>query len=368
MVTTVPSMTDVARHAGVSQATVSNVLNYPQRVRPGTIERVEKSIRELGFVRNNNARALASGRNASIGLVTTGLDHSFAIDVAHGAQQESLDHGFQLLIAIADHDRATQGGHIDFFVGAQVTGILVSLLAESGAPLGDRFDSGIPTVVINFHDAADRCYVVVDNEKVGYLAARHMIELGCKRLLFVSTSVRLQQISEREAGVRRAVAEEDGAVQLEEFSVRDYNRADEAVALGHRIAMRPVSTRPDGVIGVTDIVAGAVIWALAQRQIAIPEEIAVMGCDANTFAWGGVVPLTTIESRAYDLGRTGVALLLEEAVVDPENPHVHRTEVLEPYVIPRESTIGRRIAVVRGPQDWHEVEPADGIQRAPETS
>lgn len=330
-------MTDVARHAGVAQATVSNVLNHPSRVKQSTIERVQQSILELGFVPNRNAQALASGRNRSIGLVLTGLDHSFAIDTARGAQEAATARGYQLLITSAANDVVLENEHVDFFVGANVAGILLTPLVESHDLLRRPSSRTIPTVILNYHgDDHKHCYVVTDNEQGGYLAAQHLIESGCSQLALV-TGGELQQVLERGRGVRRAVAEASHGVRLEEIEIADVFRDDESLELGRQLADRTEAARPDGVIGVTDMVASGVMRGLVSRGTSVPRDVAVMGCDSNSFAWGATMPLTTVDGNSAARAAAAVELLLDEAEA-ADGSHHHRTVVVEPTLIIREST------------------------------
>ena len=101
---TVTSVRDVARHAGVSVGTVSNVLNRPDRVSPDAVERVQRAIEELGYVRNDAARQLRAGRSSTIGLVVLDVSNPFFAEVARGAQDEAATHGFTVVLGNSDED------------------------------------------------------------------------------------------------------------------------------------------------------------------------------------------------------------------------------------------------------------------------
>ena len=92
---------DVAAAAGVSVGTVSNVLNQPERVSARTIERVQRVIQELGFVRNDAARQLRAGRSRSIGLVVPDIGNPFFAEVVRGAEDRAADAGMTVLLAYA---------------------------------------------------------------------------------------------------------------------------------------------------------------------------------------------------------------------------------------------------------------------------
>jgi hypothetical protein len=113
---------DVARHAGVAIGTVSNVLNYPDKVAEGTRLRVEAAIAELGFVRNSAARTLASRRTDTGGLVVVDIGNSLFVDIARGSEAATSRAGLKLLLANSDVDRIKQDNYLELFDEARVAG------------------------------------------------------------------------------------------------------------------------------------------------------------------------------------------------------------------------------------------------------
>jgi LacI family transcriptional regulator len=93
------------------------------------------------------------------------------------------------------------------------------------------------------------------------------------------------------------------------------------------------------VLAVTDLLGMAVISELVSARILVPQDVAVMGCDSNSIAWGGAIPLTSVSMQGEEMGAEGVRLLLEE--LEHGGGHAHRTVVLEPRLVVRESTVGR---------------------------
>ena len=331
-------MIDVAAHAGVSLGTVSHALNHPERVRPQTLERVRRAIAELGFVRNANASSLAGRRDRTVGLVVIDIGNSLFVDIARGAQHGAGEHAMNLVIANSDNDDALQAAHLDFFNQARSSGILLAPSSDPRGSLSALTRRGVPVVVINYDNGReDHCRVLVDNEQVGYLAARHMIDTGRRRLAFVGGRDELQPVRERRAGVRRAVAEAGRRVRLVEIGTDDLN-APGGLHAGEQIASTARRNRPDGVIAVTDLLGMAIIQALGRRHLTVPGDVAVMGCDYNSRAWGGTISLTSVRMMGEQMGRAAIDLLAQE-VSDPTTHH-HERIVLNPSVVVRESTVG----------------------------
>ncbi|MBT1674946.1 LacI family DNA-binding transcriptional regulator [Curtobacterium aurantiacum] len=332
-----PSVHHVAARAGVSLATVSNVLNHPERVADATAARVRDAIDALGYTPNRNARALVSGSTRAIGLVVMSLRNSLFSDMVNGAQLAARQRGFTLLIASSEDDLQAQGEHLAYLESARVSGILLASMTESRDQVEVARRHGRPVVYVNYEpNELDACAVVVDNEQAGFLATEHLIDRGCRRIGFVSARPDLQPVDRRRAGVLRAVAAHPG-VELLDVDAGDIDPPGGTDA-GLRIARMPEDERPDGVLGVTDLLAMAVVSELRAAGIRVPEDIPVSGCDHNSVAWGGAVPLTSVTMHGSEMGAAAVELLLEE-LTDPM--HVHRTVVLGSELVPRESTLGR---------------------------
>ena len=332
-----PNLGDVARHAGVSTGTVSNVLNHPDKVKEGTTARVTRSIEALGFVRNTNASSLANGTSANVGLVVADLGNSLFVEVARGAQTASRTVGLNLLLAGSENDFGVQDANVDSFIGARIAGVLLAPMQDSSAQMRRLAKRHVPAVLVNYDPGDDRtCCVIVDNEAVGYLAARHMIDTGRTRIAFVSGDDTVQPVRLRRIGVRRAIAESGGLASLEEIHTDDLNSGAGA-RVAHDLAARGAGARPDGIIAVSDNLAVGIIGRASELGIAVPRDIAVMGCDHNTSAPRCGITLSTMGMRGIEMGAAAVTLLAEE-ILHGAADHVHRRIVLAPELLPGQST------------------------------
>lgn len=329
-----PSLTQVAKAAGVSVGTVSHVLNHPDRVRDSTRDRVQEAIRQLGFVRNANASNLAGRGSRTIGFVAFDIGNSFFVDIARGAQDRARGEDMVLHLGHSDNDVDLQDRHIEAFSAARVSGILLAPMMDPSEALAGVRRSGTPVVLLNYEwEGPDHCSVLVDNEQVGYIAARHMIERGRRRLAFVAGHPEVQPVRDRRRGVLRAVAEA-ADISLEEVAAPDL-QTESGLEVGRRLAALPRQERPDGVIAVTDILGVAIIQSLRDAELGVPDDVAVMGCDYNVNAWGGPVPLTSVKLHGEAMGSAALELLMDEL---KGADHAHRRVVIEPTLVVREST------------------------------
>jgi len=331
-----PSMSDVARHAGVALGTVSNTLNNPEKVTEATRRKVLAAVAELGFVRNEAARSLAAGSSDTIGLVVADLGNSFFVDIARGAEQVMRRHGMNVLIANSDVDPAKEMGNLELFERARVGGILLApldtpLVKSRSLPLHST-----PTVLVNY-ESPTHSYsgVVVDERHGGMLAARHLLQLGRRRLVFMGGPLFLSAVRERYEGAQAAVESTPGAT-IELMETRGVNFRHGRQAAAELLARGP--GRFDGIVGAADLLAVGAVQTLADREgFRVPGDIAVTGYDNNHFASESSIPITTVGQPGEEMGRVAADLLLEQIA---HRDAAKRTIVLEPHLVPRASTLG----------------------------
>ncbi|TFC21131.1 LacI family DNA-binding transcriptional regulator [Cryobacterium glucosi] len=337
---TVPNISDVAERAGVAIGTVSNVLNQPHKVTEATRVKVQAAIDELGFVRNRAARALAAGTSNTIGFVIIDLSNSFFLDMARGAEDEAEKAGMTVLLANSDLKDSKQTVYMNLFSEDRVAGILLAPIPNSFLVIDSAKAHNRRVVLLNDSlEAADSCCVMANNEHGGYLAAKHLIDLGRRNLVFAGGPDTLTPVHDRHMGAKRAVAETNGAVRLEYLPTREVTVVD-GRRIGHAISSRSRARIPDGIIAAADLLALGIMQSiLSETDIRVPEQIALIGYDNNRSAWDSHIPISTLSQPGFEMGRVATQLLLEE-IRSPET-HTHRRIILEPSLIARESTIGR---------------------------
>ncbi|MGN6126586.1 MAG: LacI family DNA-binding transcriptional regulator [Humibacter sp.] len=329
------SVKDVARHAGVSVGTVSNVLNRPERVAPDTADRVNSAIAELGFVRNDAARQLRAGRSRSIGLVVLDVGNPFFTDVARGAQQRASVDGLSVLLGDSDDSREREAAYLDLFEEQRVHGVLITPVEEDLPRLRRLREHGIPIVLVD-RDVPDRRFssVAVDDVAGGQAAVEHLIEIGRHRIAFVGGPESIRQVADRLSGARVAASERT-SVALEYLPTTSLTvQAGEQAGL--ELFSRVSDRRPDAVFAANDLVAIGVLQAVIARGLRVPDDIAIIGYDDIGFAASAIVPLTSMRQPAVLIGETAVGLLLEEA--DSAEPEDGKQIVFQPELVVREST------------------------------
>ena len=329
---------DVASLAGVSQGTVSNVLNHPERVADETRARVVRAMEMLSYVPNGLARSLAAGSSSTIGLVVTDLSNSLFIDIARGAERAAELAGVDLMLANADGRLDREERYLGLFAQSRFAGILMTLNDEQHfASIAARATGRTPLVMLNFNAPEARfCSASVDNELGGYLAAKHLLELGRHRLVFVGGPDELKPVQDRGRGYRRALREH-GLGSVREVMPERINRAD-GWEIGLALADLVVRAEIDGIFASSDLLAAGIVQALAGTVgVSIPEDVAIVGFDNNQAAWDSPIPITTVSQPGEAVGRIGAELVQTEAAAR-SGPHAHRSVILAPELVVRRST------------------------------
>ncbi|MBO0803810.1 MAG: LacI family DNA-binding transcriptional regulator [Nocardiopsaceae bacterium] len=340
------SIKEVAAHAGVSVATVSNVLNRPDVVAEATRERVNASIQELGFVRNESARQLRAGRSRMIGLVVLDVANPFFTDLARGVEDEASKAGLAVILCNSDDQESKEARYLELLEEHRVQGVLITPGAGAGARLEALRRRGVPAVLVDRRsDSDDQCSVSVDDVRGGDLAVSHLLAGGHQRIAYVSGPSAVRQVADRREGALRALDRAGRAAgELRVIEASGLN-----VAAGQRagatVAGTSADARPTAVFCANDLIALGVLQELTRSRIRVPEDVALVGYDDIDFAAAAAVPLTSVRQPRQDLGRTAARLLLEEAAADAGHEpaagvHEHSQVVFQPELVTRESTLG----------------------------
>ncbi|MDG6102646.1 LacI family DNA-binding transcriptional regulator [Dactylosporangium aurantiacum] len=318
---------EVARRAGVSIGTVSNVLNRPELVASSTRQRVLDAITELGYVRNDSARQLRAGHSRQIALVVLDVTNPFFTDVVRGAEAAAEEHGVMVVVCNSGEDAGREHRHLDLLEEQRVRGVLITPVDESpNSRLELLIQRGTPVVLVDRGSGRhSRCSVAVDDLLGGRLAGEHLVEQGHQRITFVGGPASITQVRDRHAGIAEAVA---GRAELSVVPTPNLT-----VAAGRAAAAEIDAT---AVFCANDLVALGVLQGLTQRGIRVPQDVAIVGYDDIEFAAAAAVPLSSVRQPREQLGRTATALLLEE--IEDDGRHEHRHVVFQPELIVRESS------------------------------
>jgi LacI family transcriptional regulator len=330
---------DVARVAGVSIGTVSNVLNHPDRVKPATVKRVQAAISQLGFIRNDAARQLKAGKSKTLGLIVLDASNPFFAEIARGSEIEAEAAEYSLLLGNSGQDIERESRYFNLFQEQRIGGVLVSPIEDVSEQVEAMRALGTQTVLVDRKaDPSLCCSVSVDDIAGGRMAVQHLIDQGYRDIAFVAGPLEIQQVADRLSGAREAIRQSRGEAQLRVITTKNLDVIHGREVGTEIVAMAP-NDRPDAIFAANDLLAVGLLQAFVyQASIRVPDEIGIVGYDDIAFAESAIVPLTSIKQPAQLLGKTGVDMLIDEV----ENPveHRHRQVTFQPELVVRESTSG----------------------------
>ncbi|GIH20500.1 LacI family DNA-binding transcriptional regulator [Rugosimonospora africana] len=330
------SVTDVAARAGVSLGTVSNVLNRPEKVAEGTRARVLRAIGELGFVRNEAARQMRSGRSRTIGLIVLDTGNPFFTDIAAGVEHTAAESGLSLFLCNSDEKTERERHYLSLLEEQRVYGVLVTPVLGRSTLIEDIRHRGTPVVLVDSGSSRQQCSVSVDDVVGGELAVGHLLRQGHQRIAVVGGPVSIKQVADRVAGGRAAFrAAGRDPRQLSFIETDALNVAGGRIA-GERIAGMPARRRPTAAFCANDLLALGLLQEMTRRRVDVPGELAIVGYDDIEFAAAAAVPLTSVRQPRMQLGQAAASLLIEE--VAQAETHRHRQVVFEPELVVRESS------------------------------
>jgi LacI family transcriptional regulator len=341
------SIRDVADRAGVSLGTVSNALNRPERVAPATLERVRAAITELGFIRNEAARQLRSGRSRTIALLVLDMGNPFFTDVARGVESVATQRGLSLVLSSSDSTTDRQRHYLSVFREQRSYGVLLTPVGRDLARINELRRHGVPVVLVDHAGSSRMCSVSVDDVAGARMAAAHLLELDHGRIAFVGGGgASVQQVADRLAGVRQALARA-GRPDSDLTVVDDLDLTIDGGRKAGRILLDlPSRRRPTAVVCANDLIALGLLQHALRNRVAVPEELAIVGYDDIAFAAAAAVPLTSVRQPSHEIGAAAAELLIDE--VERPGHHQHRKIRFDPVLIPRESTVADRSSAGEG--------------------
>ena len=327
---------DVAKRAGVSIGTVSNVVNRPHVVAAATRSRVLSVIEELGYVRDESARQLRAGRSRVLGLLVLDLGNPFFVDVARGAEQAAHAEGLNIITCNSGQRSELEASYLAMFAEQRVRGVLVTPADPTGRSLDALRRQQIPFVLVDRVSAdAAVCSVSVDDVAGGRLAVRHLLAAGHRALVYVGGPSEIPQVRDRRAGALAALDEAGlPPSALTEISVE---RLDVAAGRDAGARLLGLDPRPGAVFCANDLLALGVLQTVFAARVAVPEQMAIVGYDDIEFASAAAVPLTSVRQPAVAMGRLAAEMLLEET--SGGDGHEHRQVVLQPELVVRGSSL-----------------------------
>jgi LacI family transcriptional regulator len=330
-------MKDIALDLGLSVITVSKALRNRTDISAETRARVLRRCEELNYRPNLSARALVTGRTNMMGLVIPDLAHAFFSDLARGMSGVLRRAGFTLLISSSEQQPELENQVIDQLISRRVDALMVASTQFTPQTFQQMEKERIPFVLLDrrFENFPSH-FVGVDDEQLGYIATRHLIDIGCQRIAHI-TADKLSPLLGRFKGYKRALAER-GLVLGPEYvaSTGSVEEAGEAAGYDAAKELLRLSPLPDAIFCYNDPVAMGAMQAILDAGLRIPADIALLGCGNIHFDDYLRVPLSSVDQQSAAIGIRAAQLAID--LVKSDRAMRPKTILLEPKVVQREST------------------------------
>jgi LacI family transcriptional regulator len=329
-----PTMSDVARVAGVHKATASRALNplTSGQVNPATARRVVTAARQLGYTPNATARSLRTSRTHTVGVLIPDLTNPLFPPIVRGIENELFPRGYTALVANTDNDPDREAAHFEALLGRQADGFILATGRREHPLLASAHERGISAVLVN-RGTDDPLYPLVTGDDPAGMTAvvDHLVALGHRRLVHLAGPATLS------TGLRRAQAFRH-AVAGHELDGRVVECAGYTADSGERIMaalLAEAGERPTAVVGGNDLIALGALRAIRAAGLRCPDDISLTGFNDMPFLDELRPALTSVHVPTHELGVEAARLLLEQI---EGAPAVAKTISLPLRLVVRDST------------------------------
>lgn len=326
----------VAGHANVSSATVSRVLNNDARVSAEVRERVLASVAELGYRPNRIARSLRRKSSETIGVIVSDIENPHFTRAVRTIENAAYERGYRVVLCNTDESAEKQKAYLEVLAAEQVTGIILAPAIADDPTIAQLLDRGIPIVAFDRTVDDERAdAVMADNVTAARQATKHLIDQGRQHIGFVAGRSRIRTGADRLRGYELAIAEADRDPIVGQGGFR--------LELARQATADLVANHPelDGLVVANNLMAIGAAEALRAANVAIPDDIAVVGIDDPPWAPLVSPAMTTLAQPTQIMATMAFDLLVGRINKEREVP---REVVYQFELVVRESCGARAIS------------------------
>lgn len=321
---------DIARELGFSPSTVSRALKDNPDISLETREVIHKYAREHNYQPNVLALNLRTSRSNTIGVIVPQLVHHFFSCVLSGIEEVASKHGYNILIAQSNEQYNNEVRIVQSFLAARVCGVITSLAKDTSQydHYQTLLDNNIPIV---FYDrictGLQTERVVVDDYAGAFSAVEYMIQTGCKRILFYSSSPHLEISKNRRNGYLDAMKRYK--IPVDESMIKLCDTREQAIAITPHLLES--KNRPDGFFAINDETASGILYSCKLAGLQVPNEVSICGFTDGAIAQSTDPKLTTVEQHGEEVGKSAIELLInkiEDKIESKSSNRIVRTNLV----------------------------------------
>jgi len=323
-----PTYTVIAKAAGVSEATVSRVLNGDESVHPDRAKRVLEAVEKLGYRKNRVASALASGRS---GLIAVVIDDDLSVfsdpfwgTVTSGVSRVLSENGIHTVLMVSPVG-SVDGGVAHYLKSGEVDGAIFFVL-HSDALVNNLKKLGMPMVIAGTpHSSLDIPFVDTDNFGGAYAGTKHLINQGCQKVAIITGDIGTTAAKQRLDGYLQAFRE-TGKVPAKGLICE----GDYSLGSGMEHTMNLLEKHPDvdGIFASNDLMAAGAVTVLQDMGKKVPEDVKVVGFDDALIAQTTRPALTTVRQDVVALGEAAGTLMIAQLNGEDVQPIITTTELI----------------------------------------
>jgi len=301
---------DIARKLDLSSATVSRALTDNPVINKNTRKRIKEAAKELGYRRNTFASNLRKQKTNTIGVILHELNSNFITSVLAGIEKVTTEAGYDLIIAHSSESYQREAANAMNLFHKRVDGVIASLAFDTSSL--DHYkpfeEKGIPVIFFDrVEENSETTKVIINNYQCGYLATKHLVEQGCKRIVLVTANLKRNVYAERYRGYMEALHDSGVAFDKELVLIKDLS---EHCGVEAAMEILKMDQLPDGVFVTNDFSAAVCMKTLKENGIKIPADIAVVGFNNDAISKIVEPQLTTIHYPGTDMGEIAARSLV----------------------------------------------------------
>lgn len=332
---------DIAKELNLSASTVSRGLRNHPVIKQETIDRIKEVAGRMGYQQNPFASNLRKNRSGTIGVILPRFESTFMAAVVSGIELEIRNRGYNLVISQSLDSVKVEKDNIKTFFNNRVEGLLISLTPESTdlSSLDAFFRKQVPVVLFDRVGKGAECLcttVVINNRQAGFEATTHLLEQGCKRIVYLGENDTCSVFGERATGYKEAL----GRYGLEpDPELMIFDNLNEGAGLRTVERILKMKKQPDGIFAANDVSAVSVMTELKRNGFRIPQDMAMVGFNNGHVSRIVEPALTTINYPAVEMGQIAASSLI--TLLDQDKQVATQNILLKHELVVRESSLKR---------------------------
>lgn len=323
---------DVARLAGVSNSTVSRVLNNKEYVKESTRKKVYDAVTQLGYKPSRVAISLRANASQIIGLIISDIQNPFFTSLVRAVEDIAYENNYSLLLCNTDEDPEKENLYVELMLSERVSGVIITPTQEFGSPVAKLLEMNVATVCVDrLVQDCETDSVVSDNIESSFKLVEHLIKNGHKQIGALFGQSEITTFRERLAGYKKAHLQNN--LPLNESLIKQGTPKEDA---GYRLTnnLLDLLDPPTAIICGNNLMALGAVNAIKDRKLSLPDDVSLVSFDDREWTQLITPGITVASQPTYEMGRLAAELVMRRLENDGSSI---RNIVLESEIIYRDS-------------------------------